>query len=59
MGIIVDGVAYTPAMIRALILDRHQLATTAQELAQLLRLRSEALNRVAAENDRLRHAARP
>ena len=51
---IVDGVAYTPAMIRAIVRERHQLAADAQRLAETLRLRSDALNRVTAENERLR-----
>ena len=53
-GIIVDGVGYTTAQVRTFILERHELASEVATLRDTLRLRSAALNRVAAENDRLR-----
>ena len=56
---IVDGVAYTPGMVRRLILERHQLAADLEHLRDTLTLRSAALNRVAAENDRLRETCKP
>lgn len=53
---IVDGVAYTAAQVRRLVQERHQLAQELARMKLLLTLRSAALNRVAAENDRLRNA---
>ena len=53
-GVIVDGVGFTSAQVRALIRERHQLASDLAVVLHTLRLRSDALNRVAAENDRLR-----
>ena len=51
---IVDGVGYTPGMIRALVRKRHQLASELTLVRDTLARRTEALNRVVAENDRLR-----
>ena len=48
-GIIVDGVAYTPAMIRALLRERHDLAMELALCRDTLRHRTAALNRVVAE----------
>ena len=53
-GVIVDGAGFTSAQVRALIRERHQLASDLAVALHTLRLRSDALNRVAAENDRLR-----
>ena len=54
---IVDGVAYTAPQIRRLVLERHQLAQDLARTKHTLTLRSAALNRVAAENDRLRETS--
>jgi hypothetical protein len=52
--VIVDGVPYTAAQIRALAAEVRRLELKVAELTDTLALRSAALNRVAAENDRLR-----
>jgi hypothetical protein len=58
-GIIVDGVAYTPAMIRTIARERHQLASDIATLRDTLRRRTDALNRTAAENEGLRTTFTP
>ena len=49
-GIIIDGVAYTPAMLRTIILERHQMAAELRLVRDTLRLRTEALNRLVEEH---------
>jgi hypothetical protein len=56
---IVDGVPYTAAQIRALVATVRRLELKTAELTDTLALRSAALNRVAAENDRLRETCKP
>jgi len=57
--VIVDGVPYTAAQIRALAAEVRRLNLKVAELTDTLTLRSAALNRVAAENDRLRETCKP
>ena len=54
---IVDGVAYTPGMVRRLILERHQLAADLTVTRDTLHRRTAALNRTSLENERLREQA--
>jgi hypothetical protein len=57
--VIVDGVPYTAAQIRAMVAEVRRLELKVAELTDTLTLRSAALNRVATENDRLRETCQP
>jgi len=57
--VIVDGVAYTVAQVRALAAEVRRLELKVAELTDTLTFRSAALNRVAAENHRLRETCKP